>query len=582
MDTDVRVVCINQKIMSNYMKATTVSFVKRNCYSYTRFSSSAQAEGDSYRRQVERAKKFCDEHNLELNETRYEDLGVSGWTGENIEKGAMGDFIAAVEAGKIPKGSVLIVENWDRFSRLQPMEARTTLGKIIKAGVDVVTLEDGKFHTAENYNEFTNLITSLVQMQRAHDESTTKSKRIREAYAAKRKLAKEGKAILSGNRPPWLKVNADETGFEFRPERVAIVMRVIQLIKEGRGKREIARMLEAEKVPTWAADKDYSKVRKERKRQDWGSRWRDNYLLELVKSRALVGELRTMQRHESGGEVISGYYPALIDEATWQSIQPKKIKSFNAGRQSDAANLFTGMLYDGYNPDYHMKFFMQNKAKGYVYLISDYATVDPLYLERQQAVAKGEEPGPRPQSGESIRYLEFEKHFLQNFSEIDIRDALPKPTPAESSRVVLLEKEKADNDKALANLVKALEHGEPSAVVMEQINKRETAARRLAKDLETATAKQRREQYAADSFEEEHQRVIDLLEANTREARMSLRSLFHRIIERIDIYTAGLLDVPDDLKKYVYPDRNGMMCYSVNLVGGQKIWIWWDGCQVWD
>ena len=568
--------------MQNYKKLTSVSFVKRNCYSYTRFSSSQQAEGDSHRRQIERAQKFCADHRnpeLELNETRFEDLGVSGWTGKNIEKGALGDFIAAVKAGKIPKGSCLLVENWDRFSRLKPMEAYTKVGEIIKAGVDMITLEDGKFHTEENYHDFTNLIGSLVIMQRANEESATKSKRIRAAYENKRKLAKEGKDILSGNRPPWLKVNADKTGFEFRPERVAILHRIIRLIKEGKGKREIARMLDAEGVPTWGADRNWSE---KHKKEGWASRWRENYILEAVKSRALVGELRTQQRKEGGGEVISGYYPAVIDEATWQSIQPKKIKSFNAGPQSDAANLFTGLLHDGYHPNYRMKFFMQNKAKGYVYLSSDYATVDPLYLERQQAIARGEEPGSRPQSGESIRYNDFEKHFLQHFSEIDIRDALPKPTPAESSRVVLLEKEKTDNDKALANLVKALERGEPSAVVMEQINKRETAARRLAKDLEAATIKQRREQYASDSFGEEHQRIIDLLEANTREARLSLRSLFHRIIERIDIYTAGLLDVPDDLKEYVYPDRNGMMCYRVNLVGGQKIWIWWDGCQVWD
>jgi DNA invertase Pin-like site-specific DNA recombinase len=137
------------------MKTTFDPFVKRNCYSYTRFSSSAQAEGDSYRRQIERAQKFCDDHkNLELNETRFEDLGVSGWTGENIEKGALGDFIAAVKAGKIPKGSCLLVENWDRFSRLKPMEAYNKVGEIINAGVDVVTLEDGKFHTAENYHDF--------------------------------------------------------------------------------------------------------------------------------------------------------------------------------------------------------------------------------------------------------------------------------------------------------------------------------------------------------------------------------------------------------------------------------------------
>jgi DNA invertase Pin-like site-specific DNA recombinase len=561
--------------MVKQMKTTIYASVKRNCYSYTRFSSSAQADGDSARRQIEKTLEFCQRHNLELNETRYEDLGVSGWTGENIEKGALGDFIAAVKAGKIPKGSALIVENWDRFSRLKPMDAYTKLGEIIKAGVDVVTLEDGKFHTAENYNEFTTLITSLVIMERANEESARKSRLISAACEQKRKQAIAGKGILNGNCPPWLKVNADKTGFEVRPERVAIVHRIIKLIKEGKGKREISRMFDAEKVPTWGSDKNY-------KNKNWAKRWRDNYLLEVVKSRALVGELKLQRRKRDTGEVIVGYYPAIIDEATWQSIQPKKIKTFNAGPQSDANNLFSGLLYDGYNPDFRMKFFMQDKAKGYIYLSSDYATVDPLYLERRQAINRGEKTGPRPLSGETIRYNEFEAHFLRHFSEIDLFQALPERTPAESSRIGLLENDQKDNDKALANLVKALESGEPSAVVMEQINKREATARRLAKELEAATDKERRQKYTMDSFEEEHQRILELLGAETREARMSLRTLFHRVIERIDIFPAGVLDVPDDLRVAVYPDRYGMMCYKVKLVGSHPIWIWWDGCQAWE
>src|SRR5690348_15507597 len=121
------------------------SFVKRHAYSYIRFSSAAQSDGDSFRRQWERTKEFCRNHNLDLADTRFEDLGVSGWTGKNIEKGALGDFIAAVKAGKIPKGSVLVVENLDRFSRLKPRKAYAKLAEIIENGVDVVTLEDGKF-----------------------------------------------------------------------------------------------------------------------------------------------------------------------------------------------------------------------------------------------------------------------------------------------------------------------------------------------------------------------------------------------------------------------------------------------------
>jgi DNA invertase Pin-like site-specific DNA recombinase len=560
------------------MQTTFDAYVKRNCYSYTRFSSSAQAEGDSYRRQAQKTAEFCEKHNLELNKTRYEDLGVSGWKGANFDKGALGDFIAAVKAGKIPKGSVLIVENWDRFSRLKPMEAYNKVGEIVKAGVDVVTLEDGKFHTAENYHDFANVLLSLVVMQRANEESTTKSGRICEAYEKKRELAKAGKAILSGNRPPWLKVNADKTGFEVRPERVAIVQRIIKLMKAGKGKREIARMLDAEGVATWGADKKWKKE----KTKNWAKIWRENYILEMVKSRALVGELKLMRRKRDTGEVIKNYYPSVIDEATWQSIQPKKNNAFNAGPQTDANNLFSGLLYDGYHPDFRMKFFMMNKEKGYIYLSSDYATIDPLYLERQQAMERGEKPVARPLSGESIRYNEFEAHFLRHFSEIDLFQALPERTPAESSRIGLLEKEQADNTKALANLVKAIESGEPSAVVMEQINKREATARRLAKELEAATDKERRQKYAMDSFEEEHQRILELLGAETREARLSLRSLLHRVIERIEIFPAGLLEVPDEFKMVVYPDRHAMMCYKVKLVGTHPIWIWWDGCQAWE
>ena len=191
-------------------------------------------------------------------------MAVSGWTGENFEKGALGVFIAALKVGKIPKGSVLIVENGDRFSRLEPLEAYTKLGEIVKAGVDVVTLEDGKFHTANNYNEFTSFIVALVTMQRAHEESSRKSEMISAACEQKRKDAIAGKGILNGNCPPWLKVNADKTGYELRPERVAIVKRIIRLIKDGKGKREIARMLEAEKVPTWARIKITARCAKKR------------------------------------------------------------------------------------------------------------------------------------------------------------------------------------------------------------------------------------------------------------------------------------------------------------------------------
>ena len=563
------------------MNAETIVKSKTHAISYIRFSSVNQgspAGGDSHRRQLERTQEYCKKNNLILNETRYEDLGVSGWTGKNIERGRLGDLIVALKAGKIEtKNTVLILENLDRFSRLPPRVAYNKLAEIIELGLDVITLEDGKIHTQKTIDDFATIICSFAVMQRAHEESTRKSDFTRQNWAQKRKLAIAGKEVLTKNCPSWLKLKADKTGFEPIPERVKLVKRIIKLVQEGKGKREIARMLDAEKVPTWS----------------WAKCWRDNYILELVKSRALLGELQLQQRKEQPGEVIKNYYPAVIDEATWVAIQPKAIKTFNAGPQSDANNLFTGLLFDGYHPDFPMKFFLTNKEKNYVYLSSDYATVDPLYLERQKAIDRGEKPGPRPLSGSSIHYNDFEKHFLGFMADIDLAEALPETPAAESARIALLENEKKENDTALANLLKALEGGKQSAMVWDQITMRETKSRRLAKELAAVMEQDRRAQYIRDSFEAEGRRVMELLVAEGREARMSLRALFHRVIDRIEIYSHGLQELPDTLKEIklngfsvkevIWRGRAGVMCYSVKLVGSsRRIWIWWDGTRLWE
>ena len=60
-----------------------------NVISYTRFSSKRQAKGDSYRRQTDMSAKWCQENGYELDTIlRYEDLGVSAWSGASTEIGA--------------------------------------------------------------------------------------------------------------------------------------------------------------------------------------------------------------------------------------------------------------------------------------------------------------------------------------------------------------------------------------------------------------------------------------------------------------------------------------------------------------
>ena len=55
----------------------------KTAYSYQRFSSIKQKEGDSTRRQTEAVPRFCQEHNLKLADT-FRDEGISAFKGGNF------------------------------------------------------------------------------------------------------------------------------------------------------------------------------------------------------------------------------------------------------------------------------------------------------------------------------------------------------------------------------------------------------------------------------------------------------------------------------------------------------------------
>ena len=87
-------------------------------YSYLRFSTTEQLKGDSLRRQTQAARAYADTHGLDLDEAlTFRDLGVSAFKGKNVAEGALGAFLQAVDAGRVPPGSWLLVENLDRLSR---------------------------------------------------------------------------------------------------------------------------------------------------------------------------------------------------------------------------------------------------------------------------------------------------------------------------------------------------------------------------------------------------------------------------------------------------------------------------------
>ncbi|MDF5541053.1 recombinase family protein [Vibrio parahaemolyticus] len=108
----------------------------RKVYSYMRFSRPEQAKGTSIERQSNFAEQYALEHGLELDKSlTMMDKGLSAFHGVHKTKGAFGQFLAAVTAGKVPSGSVLVVESLDRLSREDPLIAQAALTDLILSGI---------------------------------------------------------------------------------------------------------------------------------------------------------------------------------------------------------------------------------------------------------------------------------------------------------------------------------------------------------------------------------------------------------------------------------------------------------------
>src|SRR5262245_1608840 len=158
-------------------------------YSYIRWSSAPQGEGDSLRRQTSGgAEDFCAPHGLRRDLTqRLHDPGVSACRGaDRIDKHDLGKFLEAVKQGKVKPGSYLIVENLDRLTREHIRPALTLLLNLIEAGIRVVQLRPVEQVFDENVEPM-NLMMAIMELSRGHSESAVKSYRVSQKWEQRRK-----------------------------------------------------------------------------------------------------------------------------------------------------------------------------------------------------------------------------------------------------------------------------------------------------------------------------------------------------------------------------------------------------------
>lgn len=386
-------------------------------YSYIRFSRPEQMKGDSLRRQSEATAEYCKSNNLVLDDKlTFQDLGLSAFTGVHRTKGALGEFLKLVELGKIEKGSYLIVENLDRLSRQEVLEALNQFTSIIQAGITLVTLQDGMKYSKESITDnWAQLIISITYMARAHDESLRKSQRVSEAWLKKREAAYNGTHIMTSRIPSWLTISKDKQSIKVIPDAQHAIKTIFEKRLSGQGVYSICRELNENDL-IWKPP--FNSKRKT-------SGWRESYIKKILRDEAVIGTY-IPHRKVSGKRIpedpIKGYYPAIISEELFYGVQKLLDENIalgnghGGGRQDKSKNLFTYLAFCG-----KCKAPMQFMDKGN-------SPKGGKYLRCHSAIRKA------GCEAKAIRYDEFERLIFEDFNELNIASLLPNSDELNNTR----------------------------------------------------------------------------------------------------------------------------------------------------
>ena len=493
-------------------------------YSYVRMSSPEQLKGHSLRRQVQITRDLAAKYNLELaDENELQDLGVSAYRGANVTEGALGRFLEAVKRSQVPKGSYLLLELLDRFSRQKPLVAAYALLGIVCAGINVCT-KDRKLEGPDVTQE--DLMHVVFDLCRAHEESVQKARWISESWEDKRRQARESLTPVKGPCPAWLELDKSKNCYEVIPERAATVRLIFTESVSGIGGHALEQRMNARKIPNISQRSGH---------------WHRSYIEKILTNKAVIGEYQP-HRISNGkrvpvGKPIKNYFPAIVDEKLFYRVQECRADRLirRRGRKGQyLTNLFTGLAACAY-------------------------CGAPMRLENK---------GPLPKGGRFLAcsaakrglgcvttgwpYVQFEKSFLAFVREIELSKTLNSHSAEEDTAEQLIQtflgKERVKKDQ-LARYLQLFETAPEVnySDVANRLNEIREELQQIQQEIEKLRAQISRRDNTALAFSESLTEINPLIEQVQNPAadgdaygtRSRLSERIRAIVARLQIGAAG-------------------------------------------
>jgi len=494
--------------------------------SYTRFSDPKQSLGTSASRQQDYAKKFAKEVGLPLDSTlSLKDEGLSAYHNHHIKKGALGLFLDAVENGHVARGSYLIIEALDRLTRTKPTDALGLLTQIVNSGITVVTASDGMQYSEESIDENPmKLLLSLMLMIRAHEESETKSRRVRDAIKIKcrqwRTIEQSG-YINQGHDPDWVAREGDS--FRLIPERVIAVKRIVELYQAGMGGAKIVDTLKAEglspsnKLPH--AERIYR----------------------IVKSALLIGTKTIKVDDEEF--ILENYYPPVLSMNEYNKLQHSASKRKQHKAQNEIVGLFTGIgiAFCGYC----------GKAINGQNYTSRMRKDGTLADGHRRLICSSHNADRSCPVGGSTTIVPVEKAFLEFCTDkLQLEDLLSgtseiKPLTLKRDS---LSADKAKKQQSLENIIDAIANsGKESKALVSALSKLENEIEAIETELSKLVAEiQYLSNLSNPTLLEQWTATLKKIDAFDAQSRSAVAQLFAQTFERIEIFVKGFSAMTPD------------------------------------
>ena len=229
-----------------------------------------------------------------------------------------------VENGEIGQGDYIIVESIDRLTRQKLTDSVDLIQSILKKGVRLHTVFDDKTYSYDDPSrDLETLILVGVIAKRAHEESDTKSKRLKSSWLKKRDAAET--TIIRKQCPYGFRYDEKTQAFAIVEDEAQEIRQIFDQLKHMGILESIKRV------------NQYSK-----------RRWTRKHIDELIKSKSPIGVLCLRRRNEDGTKsfdrYVPGYFPKLIEESEFDAAVTAIKNRFNErknGRRSpNSYNIF--------------------------------------------------------------------------------------------------------------------------------------------------------------------------------------------------------------------------------------------------